>query len=137
MFTNVLTTIWARRASCWATSTPAVIVICVIYVPLLWFASREIGYRRCISRTARMNPRIPGCDPLLSLGWLSLWPRLAHDGRPAYLRDKIFPINVMYNVRLCAAEFRRMQHFEESAAASRSGARRTARGRGGAKSTST
>ncbi len=125
MFTNVLTTNPGEAGELLGNIYPAVIVICVIYVPLLWFASREIGHRRCISRTARMNLGFLGAI-LFSLGWLSLWPAWRTTGDRHILRDKIFPINVMYNVRLCAAEFRRMQHFEESAAGFTFGARRTA-----------
>ncbi len=125
MFTNVLTTNPGEAGELLGNISPAVIVICVIYVPLLWFASREIGPRRCISRTARMNLGFLGAI-LFSLGWLSLWPAWRTTGDRHILRDKIFPINVMYNVRLCAAEFRRMQHFEESAAGFTFGARRTA-----------
>ena len=69
MFTNVLTTNPGEAGELLGNIYPAVIVICVIYVPLLWFASREIGHRRCISRTARMNLGFLGAI-LFSLGWL-------------------------------------------------------------------
>lgn len=124
MFTNVLTTNPGEAGELLGNIYPSVVLVCAIYLPMLWFAAREIGHRRYISRTARLNIGVLGAV-LFSLGLLALYPAYRVSEDRHVLRDEIFPLNVMYNVRLCAQEFRRMQHFEKTAAGFTFNARRT------------
>ena len=70
-----------------------------MYLPLLWFAAREIGHKRQISRTTRMNVGLTGAV-LMALGMLALWPAYRVSEDRHVLRDEIFPLNVLYNVHL-------------------------------------
>ncbi len=114
MFTNVLTTNPGEAGELLSNIYPAILLVCLIYVPLLWFAAREIAHRRYLSTTTRKNLSLIGCA-LMCIGGLSLWT--AHrSGEEHVLRNDIFPVNVIYNIKLCAQEFRLMQHFEETSA---------------------
>ena len=73
MFTNLLTTNPGEAGELLGNIYPSVVLVCVIYLPLLWLAAREIGHKRYITRTARMNIGLTGAalygretNPLLS-----------------------------------------------------------------------
>ncbi|MEG2365159.1 MAG: sulfatase-like hydrolase/transferase [Alistipes sp.] len=124
MFTNLLTTTPGEAGELLSNIYPAVILVICIYLPLLWFAAREIGHRRYISRTARVTIGLLGAV-LMSLGLLLLYPAYHVSEERHVLRDEIFPLNVLYNIKVCAHEFRRMQNFEKTSAGFSYHAKRT------------
>ena len=113
MFTNLVTTNPGEAGELLSNIYPSVILVCVMYLPLLWFAAREIGHKRQISRTTRMNVGLTGAV-LMALGMLALWPAYRVSEDRHVLRDEIFPLNVLYNVHLSATEFRKAYNFEET-----------------------
>ena len=113
MFTNLLTTNPGEAGELLSNIYPSVVLVCVMYLPLLWFAAREIGHKRQISRTTRMNVGLTGAA-LTALGMLALWPAYHISEERHVLRDEIFPLNVMYNAYLCGSEFRKTLNFEKS-----------------------
>ncbi|MEG2612698.1 MAG: phosphoethanolamine transferase domain-containing protein, partial [Alistipes sp.] len=125
MFTNLLTTTPGEAGELLSNIYPSVILVIVIYLPLLWFASHEIGRKRYISRTARVTIGLLGAI-LMSLGLLLLYPAYRVSEERHVLRDEIFPLNVLYNIKVCAHEFRLMQKFEHTSAGFTYNAHRTA-----------
>lgn len=125
MFTNVLTTNPGEVGELLSNIYPSVILVCIIYLPLLWLAAREIGHKRYLSHTARMTIGLSGAS-LFALGLLALWPAYATSEERHVLRDEIFPVDVVYNMGLSASEFRKACNFETTAAGFSYGARRTA-----------
>lgn len=115
MFTNVLTTNPGEAGELLSNIYPAVIIVGVIYLPLLWFAWREIAHRRYISRKARLTIGLTGCG-LFCIGLLLLWPAYQVSERKHVLRDEIFPINAFYNMGVCASEFRKASNYAETSA---------------------
>ena len=113
MFTNLLTTNPGEAGELLSNIYPSVILVCVMYLPLLWFAAREIGHKRYISHTTRMNVGLTGAA-LLALGMLALWPAYHVSEDRHVLRDEIFPINVLYNAGLSGSEFRKSQNFAKT-----------------------
>lgn len=113
MFTNLLTTNPGEAGELLGNIYPAVLFVAVIYLPLLWFAAREIGLKRYISRTARMTVGFTGAA-LFALGALALWPAYHVSQERHVLRDEIFPINVIYNMGLSGSEFRKAYHFDRT-----------------------
>lgn len=113
MFTNVLTTNPGEAGELLSNIYPAVILVGVLYLPLLWFASREIGHKRYISRTTRRTIGYTGAV-VFSLGLLALWPAYEVSENRHVGRDEIFPINAFYNVWLSGSEFRKTTHFKET-----------------------
>ncbi|MDE6070854.1 MAG: lipid A phosphoethanolamine transferase [Alistipes sp.] len=113
MFTNLLTTNPGEAGELLGNIYPAVVLVLAIYLPLLWFAAREIGHKRFISHTARMTIGLTGAA-LFTLGVLALWPAYHVSERKHVLRDEIFPINVFYNMGLCGSEFRKAYHFDKT-----------------------
>ena len=129
MLTNVLTTNPGEAGELLGNIYPSIIIVCVMYVPLLWFASREIGHRRYLSHTTRKNLALLGIT-LMAIGGLILIPayRVSEDKR--VLKTDIFPLNVFYNVKVSASEFRKMRDFQRTSGdfASRLAVRPTPRG---------
>lgn len=113
MFTNLLTTNPGEASELLSNIYPAVITVCLIYIPLLWLGAREIAHRRIISRTTRMSVGLTGAA-LFCLGLLALWPAYRVSEERHVLRDEIFPLNVLYNMRLSAVEFRKMHNYEQT-----------------------
>lgn len=125
MFTNVLTTNPGEAGELLANIYPSVILVCAIYLPLLWLAAREIAHRRYISRTTRLSVGLTGAA-LFVFGLLALWPAYRVSEEKHVLRDEIFPLNVIYNMGLCGSEFRKAKSFPKSSAGFRYEAERTA-----------
>ena len=115
MFTNVLTTNPGEAGELLANIYPAVLVVVLIYVPLLWFATREIVRRRYISRKARLIIGLLGAS-LCCIGLLLLWPAYRTSERKHVLRDEIFPVNAFYNIWVCGSEFRKSLRYAETSA---------------------
>lgn len=113
MFTNLLTTNPGEAGELLENIYPAVLLVLAIYCPLLWFAAREIGHKRYISRTARMTIGFTGAA-LFALGSLALWPAYHVSEEKHVLRDEIFPLNVLYNMGLSGSEFRKAYHFDKT-----------------------
>lgn len=113
MFTNLLTTNPGEAGELLENIYPAVVLVFIIYLPLLWFAAREIGHKRYISRTARKTIGLTGAS-LFALGALALWPAYRVSEEKHVLRDEIFPINVLYNMGLSGSEFRKAYHFDRT-----------------------
>lgn len=124
MFTNLLTTNPEEAGELLANIYPAIIIVCLIYLPVLWFASREIGRKSCFSKTTRKNISLIGLTFFI-LGWLLLIPAYSVSEEKRVIKTDIFPINVMYNIHLCGSEFRKMSRFEQTSAGFTYHARRT------------
>ena len=125
MFTNLLTTNPGEAGELLGTIYPSVILVCVIYLPLLWLAAREIGHKRYITRTARMNIGLTGAA-LFAVGLLTLWPAYRISEERHVLRDEIFPLNIMYNLGLSGSEFRKSYNFHKTSGGFTYEAERTA-----------
>ena len=113
MFTNLLTTNPGEAHEVLEHILPSMVLVCVLYVPLLWFAAREIGLRRTLSRTARTTIGLTGAA-VFALGLLALWPAYRASEERHVLRDEIFPLNVIYNMGLSGREFRKARHYPET-----------------------
>ena len=113
MFTNVLTTNPGEANELLSNIYPSVVLVCVIYIPLLWLAAREIAHKRYISHTSRMSIGLTG-GALFSLGLLALWPAYHVSEERHVLRDEIFPLNIMYNLGLSGSEFRKSYNFHKT-----------------------
>ena len=125
MFTNLLTSNPGEAGELLGNIYPSVVLVCVIYLPLLWLAAREIGHKRYITRTARMNIGLTGAA-LFALGLLALWPAYHVSEDRHVLRDEIFPLNVLYNLGLSGSEFRKSFNYEKTSAGFSYEAERTA-----------
>ena len=125
MFTNLLTTNPEEAGELLSNIYLSIIIVCAIYLPLLWFASRDIGQRHCLSKTARKNIALIGLSSFI-LGGLFLAPAYKVSEDKRVLKTDIFPVNVFYNIGLCGSEFRKMYRFEHTSEDFTYHARRTA-----------
>ena len=125
MFTNVITTNPGEASELLANIYPAVLLVCAMYIPLLWFAALEIAKKHTLGRRMRRRMAAAGAA-LMAVGMLSLIPAYAVSEDKHVLRDEIFPLNVLYNAGLSAREFRRTMCYEETSAGFSYHAHRTA-----------
>ncbi len=125
MFTNVLTTNPGEATELLGNIYPAVLLVAVMYLPMLWLAWREIGHRYCLPpRSRRMIALVGGV--LFVIGAMLLIPAYRVSNDKHVIRDEIFPLNVVYNMYLCGSELRKTYHFEEVTADFRFDAQRSA-----------
>ena len=73
MFTNLVTTNPGEATELLGNIYPAVLLVAVMYLPMLWLAWREIGLRHFLSSKARLTIGASGAI-LFLLGCLALWP---------------------------------------------------------------
>ena len=126
MFTNVLTTNPGEAGELLSNIYPSVILVVVLYVPLLWLATREIIHRRYISLKARKAIGLSGAI-IAVLGALALIPAYHVSEDKHVIRNEIFPFNVCYNISVCAQEFRKTINFAETSRDFTYGATRNSR----------
>lgn len=128
MFTNVITTNPGEATELLGNIYPAILLVCAIYIPLLWFAALEIAHKH---RFRNRHRRIIGWTgaACFAAGALMLIPAYRTSEEKHVLRDEIFPLNVIYNANLSAQEFRKIIRYPKTSAGFRHGAYRTARSR--------
>lgn len=129
MFTNLLTTNPGEAGELLGNIYPSIVIVCAMYVPLLWLASREIAHKRHISRTTRLTVGLTGAA-LFTLGTLALWPAYRVSEDRHVLRDEIFPLNVIYNMGLSGSEFRKTTNYAKTSKGFTFDAQRTAQAPG-------
>lgn len=118
MFTNLLTTNPGEAGELLGNIWPAVLIVCVLYLPLLWYATQEMRNRREIPTRLRRCMGIPGAVILLA-GCLMLTPakQQRSEGETlSVLKSDVFPVNVIYNLKLSLSENRKMLRYEQSSA---------------------
>lgn len=115
MFTNILTTNPREAGELLANLYPAIIAVCLIYTPLLWFTASDIIKKRYIPRRTRVTIALVG-GLFLAIGLLLLSRAYKVSEEKQVIQKEIFPINVLYNANLSLEEFKKMQNFEHSSA---------------------
>lgn len=113
MFTNLLTTNPSEAGELLGNIWPAVLFDILLYVPMLWMATVEIRQKRVIPLMARRWIGYPGAL-ILALGVLMIVPARKLSGDESVLKNDVFPINVIYNLKLSITENLRMQRYEKS-----------------------
>lgn len=113
MFTNVLTTNPGEATELLGNIYPAVIFVCVLYLPMLWWAGREWYFHREISLPFRKKTAAIG-GVAMGLGLLSLIPAYAVSEDKRVVKEEIFPANVIYNLGLSISEYNKTRNFDET-----------------------
>jgi len=111
MFTNLWTTNPGEATELLSNIWPSVVLVCVLYLPLLWWATSEIRHKTEIPAASRRRWRIMGAA-LLALSAAVYFPAKHRCEEPSLLRYEVFPVNVMANLKLSITEMARMRHFE-------------------------
>lgn len=111
MFTNLWTTNPDEATELLSNIWPSVVLVCVLYLPLLWWATSEIRHKSEIPAASRRRWRIMGAA-LLALSAAVYLPAKHQCEENSLLRHEVFPVNVMANLKLSLTEMARMRHFE-------------------------
>ena len=112
MFLNLLTTNPGEASELLSNIYPSVIVVCVIYLPLLWFASVHLRNKVEIPAKVRRVMSLSGCVALL-LGGLVLWQGCRGEYN-SVLRDDVFPVNACYNLGLSISESHKISQYDKN-----------------------
>lgn len=115
MFTNLWTTNPDEATELLSNIWPSVVIVCVLYLPLLWWATLEIRLHTEIPAASAWRWRILG-SVLLAVSLAVYFPAARNSEEKSLLRNEIFPVNVMGNLKLSITEMSRMRHFEETTA---------------------
>lgn len=112
MFTNLLTTNPGEASELLSNISPAIAIVVVIYAPTLIYAVYAAHKRYRITRPMRHKALCWGFG-LFAAGTLMLIPAYLAGHRRVFLKE-VFPANVLYNLRLCLSEQKRIKNYEES-----------------------
>lgn len=113
MFTNLFTTNPDEAGELLGNIWPAILIVMLIYLPLLWIATLEIQEKRQIPYRTRRWLGFPGVL-LFLLGCAALDPAREEIGGKSVLKNEVFPINVFYNLKLSISEYGKMKRFEQT-----------------------
>lgn len=124
MFINIVTTNPGEATELLSNIYPSVIIVCIIYLPLLWGAFEHLRRKIDLAPGFRRRTAAAGC--VLVLAGAGMLVPAYHAGR-RILHNEIFPVNVAYNVTLCVREYGKIKNYDRTSAGFTYGARRTAR----------
>lgn len=122
MFINIVTTNPGEATELLSNIYPAIIAVCILYLPLLWAATAHLRRRIDLPRRFRLRTGAAGFV-LTLLGAVLLVPAYRTGRR--IVRNEIFPANVAYNVYLCGCEYRKIRNYDRTSAGFVFHARRT------------
>ena len=114
MFLNLTTTNPGEAGELLGNIYPSVIAVCVIYLPLLWFATEHLRRQIIIPTPLRQLFAKAGCASLVAGILTFLF--IPTDERLHTLRDETFPVNACYNMGLAISESYKINHYEQSSA---------------------
>ena len=112
MFLNLETTNSSEAGELLNNIYPAVIFVILVYVPLLWIALVHISKDVVLKTSTRRNFAIVG-GVAFAIGCVTLIFGCRGNEREV-LRDKVFPINVGYNLYLAMAEYHKINNYKKS-----------------------
>lgn len=124
MFLNLTTTNPGEASELLGNIYPSVIAVCVIYLPLLWFATEHLRRQITIPTPLRQLFAKAGCASLVAGVLTFLF--IPTDEKLHTLRDETFPVNACYNMGLAISESYKINHYEQSSAGFTFDARRSA-----------
>lgn len=124
MFLNLTTTNPGEAGELLGDIYPSVIAVCVIYLPLLWFATEHLRRQIIIPIPLRQLFAKAGCASLVAGILTFLF--IPADEKLHTLRDETFPANACYNMGLAISESYKINHYEQSSADFTFDARRSA-----------
>ncbi|MDO5487325.1 MAG: sulfatase-like hydrolase/transferase [Rikenellaceae bacterium] len=124
MFLNLTTTNPGEAGELLGNIYPSVIAVCIIYLPLLWFATEHLRRQIIIPTPLRHLFAKAGCASLVAGVLTFLF--IPTDDKLHTLRDETFPVNACYNMGLAISESYKINHYEQSSAGFTFDARRSA-----------
>lgn len=110
MFLNLLTTNAGEATELLGNIYPSIIAVCVIYIPILWYAAAHLRHGVVLEDSVRRGLATLG-GVSLAVGCFVLW--VGFPGRAkSILRDDVFPVNVCYNFCLSLSEAEKIENFK-------------------------
>ena len=114
MFTNLLTTNPGEASELLSNIAPAIAIVVAIYGPTLLYAIYAAHKRYRITRRMRRIIVCAGCVVWV-VGSLMLIPARLTGHNRVFLKE-VFPANVLYNLKLCLSEQKRIKNYEITSA---------------------
>lgn len=114
MFLNLVTTNVGEAGELLANIYPAIIVVVVIYVPLLYLATAHICRKVSFVRPLRRRFVKAGCV-MFALGCVILFAGSRGQYRRV-VKNELFPVNVAYNMWFAASQHRKIEMYPQTSA---------------------
>lgn len=122
MFLNLSTTNSAEAGELLSNIYPSLIVVCIIYLPLLWIATQHLCRGLTLEWCIRRKMILSGVATM-SIG-VALLLSSGRGEAVRIVRDEVFPVNVIYNMYLAITEARNISHYPQTSRDFRYGASR-------------
>lgn len=114
MFLNLVTTNPSEASELLSNIYPSVIVVCLIFLPLLWLG--HVHQRRGLRLGDKLRRIMFRCGAMtMGVGCLTLILGCRGEIRHT-LRDEVFPINAVYNMCLAFSQAHKTSHFLDTSA---------------------
>lgn len=113
MFLNLKTTNSSEAGELLGNIYPSVIAVCVIYLPLLWFAMEHLRRGIELGWSARRRMFLAGTGIILA-GIATLVVAGRERDARSILRDDVFPLNAVYNMGVAIGESRKIDNYATS-----------------------
>ncbi len=113
MFLNLMTTNMGEASELLSNIYPAVILVFIVYLPLLWLATLHIRRKIALKNVVRRRMFIVGGVAFLA-GCVVLIFGCRGDVKRV-LRDEVFPVNVSYNLCLAISEAHKINKYTQTA----------------------
>ena len=112
MFTNIMTTNTAESRELLGGMVPIIVVVLALYLPLFYALFRQLGSRHyAISGVAQKVAILVG--GVLTIAGVQLLCVANYTSEARIVRDELFPVNVMHNLRLAVENGRAVRQFSE------------------------
>ncbi|MGL5785395.1 MAG: sulfatase-like hydrolase/transferase [Bacteroidales bacterium] len=122
MFTNVVTTNAGEASELLESIWPAILGVCVLYIPLLGIGIYSVRNTKKLTAKFRINAIKTGAILLVTGGLASVYSSVSN---PLYeFKHVIFPLNVMYNINYAIERWHLSNNYPESSAQFRFNAQR-------------
>lgn len=112
MFLNLITTNAGEASELLSNILPSVIVVCAIYIPLLWKAS--VHLKNKVKLKAKVRRRFATVGFVTLVAGASAIFIGGNGSAKAIVRDDVFPVNVCYNLGLSISEAIKINNFEKT-----------------------
>lgn len=113
MFLNLKTTNPSEANELLCNIYPSIIAVCVMYLPLLWFATKHLSRRIELPQSSRRGFFLSGAASLI-LGTVALIVAGQSRDVRSILRNDIFPLNAIYNMGIAIDEARKIDNYATS-----------------------
>lgn len=112
MFLNLITTNIGEAGELISSMRPAIVIVAILYIPLLWVGAVNIYKRRALDGRQRRRMAGIGIAALLTGCGALAWG--TDRDIKSIVRDELFPANALYNMDIAISEAHKISNYAET-----------------------